>query len=115
MENSIDNSYRRLTLKLSAESHKILISECKDKKREIIIKEALLLYSQGKKIDTDLLEILKIIRHIKIALEYTEFNLFRDKEDAASDFYKKNYKQSIGLLAVVEDNLNDLRMKFSGR
>jgi len=113
MENYIDNSHRRLTLKLPAESYRILVSESKDKKREIIIKEALLLYSQGKKIDTDLLEIIQIIRHIKIALEYTEYNLFIDKEEAASNFYKKNYKKSIDLLALVEDQLNNLRMNFS--
>jgi hypothetical protein len=110
MENS--TSYKRVTLKLPEESYAILISESKERKRETVIRDALLLYSQGKRIDGDLLEILQVIRHTKIAIEYMDFNMFVEDE-ATNEFYKTNYKKSLKLLGDVENHLNSLRTSFS--
>jgi len=110
MENEVIN-YKRVTLKLSEESYRILLNESKEKKREKIVRDSLLLYSQMETINSALLDILHIVKYIKIALEYIDFNLFL-KEQGDNMYYKESYKKASNLLTDLESHLEALRVSF---
>jgi hypothetical protein len=110
---TVTTNYKRVTLKLSDESYKILLDQSKDKKREKIIQESLLLYSETKRIHTSLLDILHIVKYIKISIEYMNFNLFVEEKETEQDSpYHKNYNKAIGLLSDLEIHLENLRVAF---
>lgn len=110
MENEVIN-YKRVTLKLSEESYRILLNESKEKKREKIVRDSLFLYSQMGTIHSGLLDILHIVKHIKIALEYINFNLFLN-EQGDNMHYQTNYKKALDLLTDLESYLETLRLSF---
>jgi hypothetical protein len=110
MENEVI-TYRRVTLKLSEESYTILLNESKEKKRETIVRDSLFLYSQIGAIHSHLLDTLHIVKHVKIALEYIDFNLFVT-EQAENTYYKTSYKKALELLTDLESYLENLRVSF---
>jgi hypothetical protein len=110
MENEI-NKFKRVTLKLSEDSYEILLNESKEKKREQIIQDSLLLYSRVRIIHNALFDMLTIVRYVKIAIEYMNYNLVVDDRDNNIP-YKKNYEKAVYLLQDLESHLTVLRNSF---
>lgn len=110
MENET-NGFKRVTLKLSQDSYQILLNESREKKREQIIQDALILYSRVGTIHNALLDIFHIVRYVKIAIEYMHFNLFIDEQSNHTP-YKKNYEKAVFLLTDLESHLERLRLNF---
>jgi hypothetical protein len=110
MKNEVIN-YKRITLKLSEESYRILLHESREKKRDTIVRDSLFLYSQIGSIHSSLLDALHIVKHVKIALEYMNFNFFVS-EQVENAHYKTNYTKALDLLTELESYLENLRVSF---
>lgn len=104
-----NNLYKRITLKLSEDSYKLLSDQSKEKKRDKVIGDALFFYSHMKNVSEALLDAIQTVKQIKIFIEYIDFNSFGDEKDITSP-YKRNYRQVLDSLAQLERNLQEIRI-----